>query len=121
MRVVSSDPIGRLLFNALAMIAEFEADRVRMRTREGMKVARARGRLRGKTASRHVHGDRSELGLVPELADVSEMSRTYPTVWVRVHPVAMPFTVIAGSFRVVGQTPVLDAIEGDDHGRARRY
>lgn len=43
-----TDPVGRLLFNALAMIAEFEADLVRMRTREGMKVARAKGRLRGK-------------------------------------------------------------------------
>lgn len=42
-----TDPIGRLLFNALAMIAEFEADLIRMRTREGMKVARAQGRLRG--------------------------------------------------------------------------
>ena len=30
------------------MVAEFEADLIRMRTREGMKVARARGRLRGK-------------------------------------------------------------------------
>jgi len=43
-----SDPVGRLLFNVLAMIAEFEADLIRMRTREGMKVARAKGRLRGK-------------------------------------------------------------------------
>jgi len=43
-----SDPIGRLLFNVLAMIAEFESDLARMRTREGMKVARAKGRLRGK-------------------------------------------------------------------------
>ena len=42
------DPIGRLLFNVLAMIAEFESDLIRMRTREGMKVAKARGRLRGK-------------------------------------------------------------------------
>ena len=30
------------------MIAEFEADLARLRTREGMKVARAKGRLRGK-------------------------------------------------------------------------
>ena len=30
------------------MVAEFEADLIRMRTREGMKVARAKGRLRGK-------------------------------------------------------------------------
>ena len=42
------DPVGRLLFNVLAMIAEFESDLIRMRTREGMKVARAKGRLRGK-------------------------------------------------------------------------
>jgi DNA invertase Pin-like site-specific DNA recombinase len=40
--------IGRLLFNALAMVAEFEADLARLRTREGMKVAKAKGRLRGK-------------------------------------------------------------------------
>jgi DNA invertase Pin-like site-specific DNA recombinase len=32
----------------LAMVAEFEADLIRTRTREGMKVARAKGRLRGK-------------------------------------------------------------------------
>lgn len=43
-----TDPIGRLLFNALAMIAEFEADLIRARTREGMALARAKGRLRGK-------------------------------------------------------------------------
>ena len=44
----STDPVGRLLFNVLAMVAEFESDLIRMRTREGMKVARANGRLRGK-------------------------------------------------------------------------
>jgi DNA invertase Pin-like site-specific DNA recombinase len=38
----------RLLFNVLAMVAEFEADLIRMRTREGMKIAKAKGRLRGK-------------------------------------------------------------------------
>ena len=43
-----TDPVGRLLFNVLAMVAEFEADLARMRTREGMRVARAKGRLRGK-------------------------------------------------------------------------
>jgi DNA invertase Pin-like site-specific DNA recombinase len=42
------DPVGRLLFNVLAMVAEFESDLIRLRTREGMKVARAKGRLRGK-------------------------------------------------------------------------
>jgi DNA invertase Pin-like site-specific DNA recombinase len=43
-----TDPVGRLLFNVLAMVAEFEADLIRARTREGMRVARAKGRLRGK-------------------------------------------------------------------------
>jgi DNA invertase Pin-like site-specific DNA recombinase len=42
-----TDPVGRLLFNVLAMVAEFEADPIRMSTREGMKLARAKGRLRG--------------------------------------------------------------------------
>ncbi len=43
-----TDPVGRLLFNVLGMVAEFEADLIRARTREGMKVAKAKGRLRGK-------------------------------------------------------------------------
>jgi DNA invertase Pin-like site-specific DNA recombinase len=42
------DPVGRLLFNVLAMVAEFEADLIRLRTREGMRVAKAKGKLRGK-------------------------------------------------------------------------
>jgi DNA invertase Pin-like site-specific DNA recombinase len=33
-----TDPVGRLLFNVLAMVAEFESDLIRMRTREGMKA-----------------------------------------------------------------------------------
>ena len=43
-----ADPMGKLLFNVLSMVAEFEADLIRQRTREGMAVAKARGRLRGK-------------------------------------------------------------------------
>jgi DNA invertase Pin-like site-specific DNA recombinase len=43
-----TDPVGRLLFNVLAMVAEFESDLIRLRTREGMKVAKAKGHLRGK-------------------------------------------------------------------------
>ena len=42
-----TDAVGRLLFNVL-MVAEFESDLIRLRTREGMKVAKAKGRLRGK-------------------------------------------------------------------------
>ena len=43
-----TDPVGRLLFNVLAMVAEFESDLIKMRTREGLAVARAAGRLRGR-------------------------------------------------------------------------
>ena len=43
-----TDPVGRLLFNVLTMVAEFEADLIRSRTREGMRVAKAKGHLRGK-------------------------------------------------------------------------
>src|SRR6185437_16212274 len=43
-----ADPMGKMFFNILATFAEFEADLIRLRTREGMAIARARGRLRGK-------------------------------------------------------------------------
>jgi DNA invertase Pin-like site-specific DNA recombinase len=43
-----TDTMGKLLVTTLAMIAEFEADLTRMRTRVGMKIAKAKGRLRGK-------------------------------------------------------------------------
>ncbi|GAA3288202.1 recombinase family protein [Nesterenkonia halobia] len=42
------DPMGKLLFTVLSMVAEFEGDLIRQRTREGMAVAKARGRLRGR-------------------------------------------------------------------------
>jgi DNA invertase Pin-like site-specific DNA recombinase len=38
-----NDPVGRLLFNVLAMVAEFESDLIRARTKEGMQIARAKG------------------------------------------------------------------------------
>jgi len=43
-----ADPMGKMFFNILATFAEFEADLIRLRTREGMAIARARGKLRGK-------------------------------------------------------------------------
>ncbi|MFB8387476.1 recombinase family protein [Microbacterium sp. NPDC055910] len=43
-----TDPVGRLLFNVLAMVAEFERDLISMRTKEGMAVARAKGHLKGR-------------------------------------------------------------------------
>lgn len=54
-----TDPVGRLLSNVLGMVAEFEADLIRARTREGMAIAKAAGKLRGRkpklTASLETH------------------------------------------------------------------
>ena len=43
-----SDPMGKMFFNILATFAEFEADLIRMRTREGMAIAKAKGKLKGR-------------------------------------------------------------------------
>jgi len=46
-----ADPMGKMFFNILATFAEFEADLIRLRTREGMAVARARGKLKASSPS----------------------------------------------------------------------
>ena len=43
-----ADPMGKMFFNILATFAEFEVDLLRMRIREGMAVAKAKGKLKGK-------------------------------------------------------------------------
>ena len=43
-----TDPMGKMFFNILATFAEFEVDLLRGRTREGMAIARANGKLKGK-------------------------------------------------------------------------
>jgi len=43
-----ADPVGRLLFNVLVMVAELEADFIRARNREGMAIAKAAGKPRGR-------------------------------------------------------------------------
>ena len=78
-----TDPTGKLLFNALAMIAEFEADLIRTRTREGMKVAKANGRLRGKQPKLTVKQETHLLELhdagkhtMTEMAELFSISRS---------------------------------------------
>jgi DNA invertase Pin-like site-specific DNA recombinase len=76
------DPIGRMFFNVLATFAEFEADLLSMRTREGMAVASARGRLKGKPPKLSASQQQHLLKLydtddktVPELAELFSVSR----------------------------------------------
>ncbi len=81
-----TDPMGKMFFNILATFAEFEADLIRLRTREGMKIARAKGKLHGKKPKlsdkqqkelcrMHGTGDYS----ISDLAEVFSVSR--PTVY----------------------------------------
>ena len=82
----TGDPLGKMFFNILATFAELEADLIRMRTREGMAIARARGKLRGKQPKlsdrqqrelcrRHATGEYS----ISDLAELCSVSR--PTVY----------------------------------------
>ena len=42
------DPMGKMFFNIPANFAEIEADLIQLRTRAGVAIARAKGKLRGK-------------------------------------------------------------------------
>ena len=81
-----TDPMGKMFFNILATFAEFEADLIRMRTKEGMAVARAKGKLKGKKPKL---SDRRQAELrrmydtgdysISDLAELFDVSR--PTVY----------------------------------------
>ena len=77
-----ADPMGTMFFNILATFAEFEVDLLRMRTREGMAIAKAKGRLKGRTPKLsparqahllklHAAGEHT----IAELAELFEVSR----------------------------------------------
>jgi DNA invertase Pin-like site-specific DNA recombinase len=72
-----TDPLGKMFFNILATFAEFEVDLLRMRTREGMAVARARGKLRGKppklTTRQQTHLVQLHTAGEHSIADLAEM------------------------------------------------
>jgi len=75
-----TDPMGKMFFNILATFAEFEADLIRLRTREGMAIARAKGKLRGKR---------------PKLSDKqqNELCRMYDTSEYSISDLAELFSV----------------------------
>ena len=81
-----TDPMGKMFFNILATFAEFESDLIRMRTREGMAIARAKGKLRGKQP-KLTEKQQKELGRmhatgeysISDLAELFTVSR--PTVY----------------------------------------
>jgi DNA invertase Pin-like site-specific DNA recombinase len=80
------DPFARMFLQILAVIAEFETGLIRQRTREGMAIARDRGKLRGKppkltpAQAREVHrmhasGDYA----IAQIAELFSVSR--PTIY----------------------------------------
>jgi DNA invertase Pin-like site-specific DNA recombinase len=65
------------------MVAEFESDLIRLRTKEGMKVAKAKGRLRGKQPKLNRRQEAHLVALLkcgeystPELADLFGVARS---------------------------------------------
>ena len=76
------DPMGKMFFNVVATFAEFEADLLSLRTREGMLVAKAKGRLKGKPPKLSVGQQAHLIKLletgehsIPELAELFAVSR----------------------------------------------
>ena len=47
----TTTPAGRLIFHVFASIAQFERERIRERTMEGLQAARAKGRIGGTSRS----------------------------------------------------------------------
>jgi DNA invertase Pin-like site-specific DNA recombinase len=90
----ANDPMGKCFFNILATFAEFEVDLLRMRTREGMAIARAKGRLKGKApklsrtqravllnlhgAGEHSIAELAELFSVSRATVYRELARSHP-------------------------------------------
>lgn len=77
-----NDPNGKLLFNVLGMVAEFEADLISQRTREGMAIAKANGRLKGSPPKLSPAQDAHVLQLheagehtIPELCELFKVTR----------------------------------------------
>ncbi|EBR8157658.1 recombinase family protein [Salmonella enterica subsp. enterica serovar Newport] len=80
------DPEGKMFFNVLATFAEFESDLIRLRTREGRTIARAKGKLRGKQPKQS-EKQQKELCRIHEtgqysISDLAELfSVSRPTVY----------------------------------------
>jgi DNA invertase Pin-like site-specific DNA recombinase len=81
-----ADPMGKMFFNILATFAEFEVDLLRLRTREGMAIARSKGKLRGKqpklTTRQQAHPVQLHAAGEHNIADLAELfAVSRPTVY----------------------------------------
>jgi DNA invertase Pin-like site-specific DNA recombinase len=80
-----TDPVGRLLSNVLAMVAELEADLIRLRTREGGRVATSRPLAPLVSPGDAVDRRTDDGEEVLEFADVRSLARSR---WMRWAPCA---------------------------------
>ncbi|WP_007024774.1 recombinase family protein [Saccharomonospora iraqiensis] len=78
-----ADPMGKMFFNILATFAGFEVDLLRARTKEGMAVVKAKGKLRGKQPKLSTKQQRELVRMygtgeytIADLAEVFTVSRT---------------------------------------------
>lgn len=81
-----ADPMGKMFFNILATFAEFESDLIRMRTREGMAIARSKGKLKGRQPKLSVMQQKALRRMYDEgsysISDLAELfSVSRPTVY----------------------------------------
>lgn len=103
---------GRKAGNILATFAEFEVDLLRMRTREGIAVARAKGRLRGRQ---------------PKLSprQQTELRRMHATSDYTIADLAELFTLSPPTvYRTLSAAPPArhdDVLASDDPGRPRPH
>ncbi|MGH3755632.1 MAG: recombinase family protein [Pseudonocardiaceae bacterium] len=81
-----NDPFSRMFLQILAVVAEFEANLIRQRTREGMAIAKSKGKLRGKQPSLSTAQQNALVRMkdggdytIVELAELFKVSR--PTVY----------------------------------------
>lgn len=96
-----TDPMGKMFFNILATFAEFEADLIRMRTKEGMALARAKGKLKGRK---------------PKLSDrrQAELRRMYDTGDYSIRDLAELFDVSRPTvYRALQRMPRVEASTGN--------
>lgn len=85
------DPLSKFLVNALAMVAEFERDLLSQRTREGLAVAKRKGKLRGKRPKLSERQEKAMLELyshgehtIAEICEMYQITRsTYQRAKVR--------------------------------------
>ena len=80
------DPFGKMFLQMLAVFAEFEADVIKLRTREGMARAKAKGKLKGGKPKLNVRQAKHLVELhsagehsISELAELFDVAR--PTVY----------------------------------------